>query len=61
MTRKANLRIETRLGRPMEPICVHVCVDDRLLATVSLEEFENACETLNRIRHDEFGRLGAEN
>jgi hypothetical protein len=51
MTRKANLRVETKLGNPMQPICVHVCDDETLIAIVSLEDFDNASEALDRIRH----------
>ena len=54
MTRKATLRIEAKLGNPMEPMCVHVCVDDELIAIVSLQDFDNTCEALSRIRHDKL-------
>jgi hypothetical protein len=54
MTRTAILRIEAKLGNPMEPMCVHVCADEKLVAIVSLEDFDNACETLSRIRQDRF-------
>ena len=54
MTRKASLRIETKLASPMEPICVHVCTDEKLIAIVSLADFDRACEALDRIRHDYF-------
>jgi len=54
MTRKASLRIEAKLGDPMEPMCVHVCADEELVAIVSLEDFDNACEALNRIRQNKF-------
>jgi hypothetical protein len=54
MTRKARLRIEAKLGNPMEPMCVHVCADEELVAIVSLEDFDNACEALNRIRQNKF-------
>jgi hypothetical protein len=52
MTRRATLRIEAKLGNPMEPMCVHVCTDEGLIAIVSLEDFDNTCETLSRVRHD---------
>jgi hypothetical protein len=52
MTRRASLRIETKLGNPMEPISIHVCADDRLVAIVSLQDFDAACEALHRVRHD---------
>ena len=52
MGHKATLRIEAKLGNPLEPMCVHVCTDEELLAIVSLEDFDRACETLNRVRHD---------
>jgi hypothetical protein len=52
MTRRASLRIETKLGNPMEPISIHVCADDRLVAIVSLQDFDAACEALRRVRHD---------
>jgi hypothetical protein len=48
MTCKATLRIED----PMEAMCVHVCTDEKLIAIVSLEDFDRACETLDRVRHD---------
>ena len=54
MTRKATLRVEAKLGNPMEPICVHVCADEELIAIVSLKDFDNTCETLSRVRHDKF-------
>jgi hypothetical protein len=54
MTRKATLRIEAKLGRPMEPMCVHVCASEELIAVVSLEDLDRACETLSRVRHDKF-------
>ena len=60
MARKATLRIEAKLGNPVEPISIHVCTDERLIAIVSLADFENACEALNRIRHDNFVKLEAE-
>jgi hypothetical protein len=60
MTPKANLRIETKLGNPMEPMCVHVCADETLIAIVSLEDLDNASEALNRIRHGEVVELEAE-
>ena len=60
MPRKANLRIETKLGNPMEPICIHVCADDKLVAIVSLQDFDSACEALHRIRHNKFVNEGAE-
>jgi hypothetical protein len=61
MTRPANLRIETKLSDPMEPICVHVCADERLVAIVSLPDFDNACEGLRRIRHNQFIKEDLEN
>ena len=60
MTRKATLRIEAKLGNPMEPMCVHVCADEKLIAIVSLEDFDNACETLNRIRQDKIVKQDGE-
>ena len=54
MLPKANLRIETKLCNPMEPICIHVCADDKLVGIVSLQDFDSACETLHRIRHNRF-------
>jgi hypothetical protein len=60
MTRRASLRIETRLGNPMEPISIHVCADDQLVAIVSLEDFDTACEALHRIRHNQFVQEDAE-
>ncbi len=54
MTRKASLRIEIKLASPMEPVCVHVCTDEELVAIVSLADFDRACEALGRIRHDHF-------
>ena len=54
MTLKANLRIETKLGNPMDPICIHVCADEKLIAIVSLQDFDSACEALHRIRHNKF-------
>jgi hypothetical protein len=54
MTLKASLRIEAKLGNPMEPMCVHVCADEKLIAIVSLEDFDNACQALNRIRQNKF-------
>ena len=60
MARKATLRIETKLSDPIEPISVHVCADERLIAIVSLADFDNACEALDRIRHDNFVKLETE-
>ena len=54
MTRKASLRVEAKLGNPMEPVCVHVCADERLIGIVSLEDFDQACEALHRIRHNKI-------
>ena len=58
MIPKANLRIE--LCNPMEPICIHVCADDKLVAIVSLQDFDSACETLHHIRHNRFVNEDAE-
>jgi hypothetical protein len=60
ITRKATLRIEAKLGYPMEPMCVHVWADEKLIAIVSLEDFDNACETLGRLRQDKFIKQGGE-
>ena len=60
MARNARLRIVTKLGNPMEPMCVHVCADEELIATVSLEDFDNACEALKRIRQNKFTAEGEE-
>ena len=60
MTRKATLRIEAKLGDPVQPMCVHVCADEELIALVSLEDFDNACETLGRLRQDTFIKQHAE-
>jgi hypothetical protein len=50
MTRKATLRIEAN-GNPMEPMCAHVCADEKLIAIVSLEDFDNACEAASSARN----------
>jgi len=42
----------------MEPMCVHVCADEELIAIVSLEDFDNACEALKRIRQNKFTAEG---
>jgi hypothetical protein len=60
MARNARLRIVTKLGNPMEPMCVHVCADEELIAIVSLEDFDNACEALKRIRQNQFTAEGEE-
>jgi hypothetical protein len=38
----------------MEPMCVHVCANEELIAIVSLEDFDNACEALKRIRQNKL-------
>ena len=60
MKRKATLRIEAKLGNPMEAMCVHVCTDEKLIAIVSLEDFDRACETLTRVRHDRLSKQDEE-
>jgi hypothetical protein len=60
MARKARLRIEAKLGNPMEPMCVHVCAGEELIAIVSLEDFDDACEPLKRVRRDKFTTEDAE-
>jgi hypothetical protein len=60
MARNARLRIVTKLGNPMEPMCVHVCADEELIAIVSLEDFDNAYEALKRIRQNKFTAQGEE-
>src|SRR6478752_3893958 len=60
MARNARLRIVTKLGNPMEPMCVHVCADEELIAIVSSEDFDNACEALKRIRQNKFTAEGEE-
>ncbi len=60
MTRTATLQVETRLGNPMEPICIHVCAEEQIIATVSLQDFDSTCEALHRIRHNRFVKEGAE-
>jgi hypothetical protein len=57
-TRSASLRIGAKLGNPMEPTCIHVCADEKLIAIVSLEDFDDACEALNRIRQNKFTTEG---
>jgi hypothetical protein len=59
MARKAHLRIEAKLGNPMEPMCVHVCAGE-VIAIVSLEDFDDACEALKRVRRDKFTMEDAE-
>ena len=54
MTRKASLRIETKLASPMDPVGVLVCTDEKLIAIVSLADFDRACEALDRVRHNHF-------
>ena len=39
---------------------VHVCTDEELLAIVSLEDFDRACETLNRVRRDRLSKQDEE-
>ena len=58
MARNARLRIVTKLGNPMEPMCVHVCADEELIAIVSSEDFDNACEALKRISQNKFRSEG---
>jgi hypothetical protein len=60
MTRRASLRIETSVGNQMEPISIHVCAADRRVAIVSLEDFDTACEALQRIRHNHLVQEDAE-
>jgi hypothetical protein len=44
------------------PMCVHVCAGKELIAIVSpLEDFEDACEALKRVRRDKFTVEDAEN
>jgi hypothetical protein len=44
----------------MEPICIHVCAEEQIIATVSLQDFDSTCEALHRIRHNRFVKEGAE-
>ena len=43
----------------MEPMCVHVCAGE-VIAIVSLEDFDDACEALKRVRRDKFTMEDAE-